>query len=315
MTFASSTILELAAFLADHHGRAARLPPVDLCALCRVLAHTPEDMTVKVEAGLSLSELQSRLASSGQWLPVDPPHPERVTVRDLIEHDLSGPRRCGFGTVREHLIGMAALLADGRLIHSGGNVVKNVAGYDLQKLFIGSRGTLGIVVEAVFKVRPLPEAEAFVERTVATPTDAAPIIEAVQESPITPVVFDLHNVAADSTVRSGVTLILGFAGPREDVDWQLEQARTLGFTSSSNLAHEASFWNDSDAARKWSVLPSRLCETVATLGDASFVARVANGVIFARGGPPLPKPDLPSALLRRVKDTFDPKRVFPDLEL
>ena len=309
------TIPELAASLSDHHARGARLPDVDVRALRRVLAHTPEDLTVKVESGITLAGLQAHLATSGQWLPVDPPHAGRLTVRDVIERDLSGPRRCGFGTVREHLIGMAALLGDGRLIHSGGNVVKNVAGYDLQKLFIGSRGTLGIVVEAVFKVRPLPEAEAFVARTVASASEASPVVEAVQESPVTPVVFDLHNIAADGAASAGMTLVLGFSGTREDVAWQLEQAHALGFTEPASLEHEERFWSNATPSREWSVLPSKLCETLATLGNALFVARAANGVVFARGGPAPPKLALPAALLRRVKDTFDPKHVFPDPEL
>ncbi len=306
-TLDPNNLPELSASLAEHHARGAKFLQVNLHALRRVLAHAPEDMTVKVESGITLAGLQSRLATAGQWLPVDPPFADRVTIRELLEENLSGPRRCGHGTVREHLIGLGALLADGRLIHSGGNVVKNVAGYDLQKLFIGSRGTLGIVVEATFKVQPLPEAEQFVTARCESLAHAAALIEKVQESPLTPVVFDLHNL-------SPLGFVLGLSGAREDVEWQLAQARALGFTEPSSLAHDEQFWSRPGDVRKWSVLPSRLCETLAKLEEAPFVARVANGCIFARGGPLPPKPELP-ALLRRVKDTFDPKHILPEPDL
>jgi len=312
MNLAPASTADLAAMMAEHHARGARLPSVEVGALNHVLAHTPEDMTVKVESGLTLAKLQAQLATRGQWLPVDPPRADRVLIRDVIEHDLSGPRRCGFGTIREHLIGLTALLADGRVIHSGGNVVKNVAGYDVQKLFIGSRGTLGIVVEAVFKLRPLPEAEVFVEQSVPNAGAAAGVIEAVQESPVTPVAFEMHNLPGAGGPRAAITLVLGFSGAREEVDWQLANAGAMGFATASSLGHEARFWTGSSAARKWSVLPSKLCETLAALGEARFVARAANGILYARGGPSPPPPGPPSALVRRMKDTFDPKHILPD---
>ncbi len=125
----------------------------------RILDYHPEDMTVTAEAELLLSDLQSRLKENGQWLPIDPPFPERTTIGELISQNLSGPRRYAFGTIREHLLGLTVQLADGRVVKSGGKVVKNVAGYDLHKLFVGSRGTLGTIVQATFKVRPSPEKE------------------------------------------------------------------------------------------------------------------------------------------------------------
>src|SRR5438552_3360089 len=107
-------------------------------------------MTVTVETGLTLAALQARLAERGQWLPIDPPNPQTATLADILNANGSGPHRFGFGTIREHLLGLTVALADGRLIHSGGKVVKNVAGYDLCKLFVGSHGTLGVAVEATF---------------------------------------------------------------------------------------------------------------------------------------------------------------------
>src|SRR4051812_33375015 len=138
-----------------------RIEAVSLEHFTRVLEYFPEDLTVTVEAGISLPSLQAELGRKGQWLPLDPPQSAEVTIRSLIEENLSGPRRHGYGTVREHLIGLKVMLPDGRIIKSGGKVVKNVAGYDMQKLFVGSRRSLGIVLEATFKLQPLPEMEEF----------------------------------------------------------------------------------------------------------------------------------------------------------
>ncbi len=123
----------------------------------RVVAHEAADLTVTVEAGCTLAELNDVLASAGQILPLDPPHPERRTVGSIIATDAWGPWRLAHGKVRDLLIGVTVVLASGTVVRGGGRVVKNVAGYDLMKLFTGSFGTLGIVVEATFKVRPRPE--------------------------------------------------------------------------------------------------------------------------------------------------------------
>jgi glycolate oxidase FAD binding subunit len=127
--------------------------------LDRVLAHAAADMTVTVEAGGTLAVLNAALAPAGQRLPLDPPHPEHTTIGALIATDASGPLRLSHGKVRDLLIGITVVLADGTLARGGGRVVKNVAGYDLMKLFTGSFGTLGIIVQATFKLRPLPEQE------------------------------------------------------------------------------------------------------------------------------------------------------------
>src|SRR5688572_27209032 len=190
-----------------------------------ILEYYPEDMTVTVEAGVLLSELQDRLNQSGQWLPIDPPLPERTTMGELLSKNLSGPRRYAFGTIREHLLGLTARLADGRVIKSGGKVVKNVAGYDLHKLFVGSRGTLGQILQATFKVRPLPETELFLR----APWEA---LDQVLDSALTPVILDLTES----------NLVIGFAGAREEVDWQVGVANSFGIVESANLDYERAFW-------------------------------------------------------------------------
>jgi glycolate oxidase FAD binding subunit len=102
-----------------------------------------------------------------------------ASIAEILNSNASGPRRLGYGTIREHLLGITVAMADGRLIHSGGKVVKNVAGYDLCKLFVGSRGSLGVLVEATFKVGPLPEVERFVAARCDSPVDTVRWLGAV----------------------------------------------------------------------------------------------------------------------------------------
>ena len=324
---------ELRAALSAANAQRERLTTVDRQAFTRVVEYQPADMTVTAEAGLTLAALQARLAEHGQWLPVDPSGADRMTLAGLLNTNASGPRRFGYGTLREHLLGLRIALADGRVIKSGGKVVKNVAGYDLLKLFVGSHGTLGVIVEATFKVRPLPEREEFVATPCSTFDQAAAVIEAVLGSELTPVVLDLHNVperslqaASASEVeraskrpegRAPFTLVLGFAGTREEVEWQTAKVAGLCKAERASLDYDQHFWRNGSTGpvQRLSVLPSRLASALPTLEAAEFVARAGNGVIYYRGGPPPPKTEVPAALTRRVKDIFDPNHVFPELPL
>ena len=130
--------------------------------LGRLLEHEPGDLTVTAEAGMTVARLQTALRARGQWLSLDPPDAERATLGGVVAANASGPRRQLYGTVRDLLIGLTVVTADGALVRGGGKVVKNVAGYDLPKLFVGSHGTLGIIVETTFKLRPLPDEERLV---------------------------------------------------------------------------------------------------------------------------------------------------------
>ncbi len=149
---APANLDELLQRLAGNYAHNEKIPPFILTALSRVVEHAPEDLTVVVEAGVNLGALQKILATRGQWLPIDPPRPESTTIAEILNANASGPRRFGYGTVRDYLIGIKVALADGRVIKAGGKVVKNVAGYDLCKLFVGSQGSLGLIVEATFKL-------------------------------------------------------------------------------------------------------------------------------------------------------------------
>jgi glycolate oxidase subunit GlcD len=124
--------------------------------LSKLIHHEPADLVATAEAGLTLRDFQKQLRQKGQWLPLDPPDDGTATVGGIVATGMSGPQQPGYGPVRSFVIGLRAILADGTMIRAGGNVVKNVAGYDLCKLFTGSYGTLGIITEVTFKLRPWP---------------------------------------------------------------------------------------------------------------------------------------------------------------
>jgi len=323
MTCRPTTIQQLTEELASANNRGEQGLTFNLEALNRIIEYNPADMTVTVETGLTLAALQVQLAKHGQWLPIDPPNPDKATLADILNANASGPHRFGYGTIREHLLGLTVAMADGRLIHSGGKVVKNVAGYDLCKLFVGSRGTLGVIVEATFKVRPLPEAEQIVTTRCDSLSHAATLLEAIQQSELTPVVLDLvgcppFRVSDADSLKAGQQtprLVLGFAGTREEVAWQLEKAAQIGVTTAGELDYERSFWSNAEGAppHRFSVLPSRMIEVLCGLGASEFVARAGNGTIYYRGGKAPPKAELPFTLMARIKETYDPKHLMPNL--
>ena len=310
MTLKPATVEELTKLLADASARGEKISGFDLSALHRLVEHKAEDMTASVEPGMTLAELQTRLATRGQWLPIDPPNAEQLTIVALLATNVSGPRRFGFGTIRDFVIGLQVVLADGRIIHSGGKVVKNVAGYDLMKLFIGSHGSLGVIVEVTFKLRPIPETEQFLEANCASLDEAEKFIEAVLSSELQPMVLDLHNL---SPATPGLpVVVLGFAGTLEEVEWQLSKAAAFGFKNRSSLDYDKPM-GDEGRSRRVAVLPSKTIEIIRTLNGVPYVARAGNGII-CHGSTINPKQEAPpNRLAQRLKHEFDPKHILPEL--
>ena len=132
---------------------------VDTSHLNRVVQHNPADLTLTVEAGITLAALQKILVEHGQFLALDPPLPDRATIGGTLATGVSGPTKWQYGNPRDMVIGMKVVQADGKVIKSGGRVVKNVSGYDMARLHIGGLGTLGVIAEASFKLTPLPRNE------------------------------------------------------------------------------------------------------------------------------------------------------------
>jgi glycolate oxidase FAD binding subunit len=200
----------------------------------RIAAYHPADLVITVEAGATLAAVQAELARHGQWLPWDAPLPARASVGGLLASGAAGPLRLGYGTPRDWTLGMCVALGDGRLVRSGGRVVKNVAGYDSHKLQIGAFGTLGVILEATFKVAPLPEQRRTILASFTDPYLPARAIEQLRVAPLQPLAMvALNRVVEEATpaltaFRDGqpshLVVAARFAGTAGAVHRQIREA-------------------------------------------------------------------------------------------
>ena len=182
--------------------------------LNKIIEHEPADLIAIAQAGVTLTDFNAKLAENGQWLPLDPPDDGRATLGGVVATGIGGPQQLGYGRPRGSVIGMKVVLADGSMIKAGGRVVKNVAGYDLCKLFTGSYGSLGIITELNFKLRPRPAREATV---IATGNDLPASRRAIIEARLFPVAAEII----------GARLLVRFAGNEKGVAYQIEEALKL----------------------------------------------------------------------------------------
>jgi glycolate oxidase FAD binding subunit len=159
--------------------------------LNQIAHYDPGDLTIGVGAGALLGEVQKRLREHGQFLPLDPPRAIARTVGGVLAGAASGPLRHSYGGVRDFCIGIRFVTGDGELAKGGGRVVKNVAGYDLMKLLIGSHGSLGVIVEANFKVMPAPRQTATFFADFASLDEAIAFRRRLTASPLTPLCLEL----------------------------------------------------------------------------------------------------------------------------
>jgi len=277
--------------------------------LARVVDHQAADMTVTVEAGCPLRVLEDALAARGQWLPLDPPRASRTTVGGLIAANLSGPLRATQGTARDLLLGLRVVGGGGALVSAGGRVVKNVAGYDVPKLHVGALGTLGVVVEATFKVRPRPEREEALAVRCRNAADAAALASALLDVDTPPLWLEI----AGGGERDAEVLV-GVAGIEEEVAAAREAvARLAGERETRAVADPASLrarLADLDgqahaAILRIGVLPRSIGDLLADLLGAGvplrWGAHAANGVVRAALGDAAADAPLVRALRPRVE--------------
>src|SRR5215467_1787556 len=158
---------------------------LDTTKLDRVVEHAAGDLVATVEAGVRLDRLAEVLSAARQRLALDPPG--GGTVGGVLATAAAGPLRLRYGTPRDLLIGITVVRADGTIAKSGGKVVKNVAGYDIGKLFAGSRGTLGLITEATFRLHPVPAATTYVTARCDEPADCARLLATALQAPVSPV--------------------------------------------------------------------------------------------------------------------------------
>jgi glycolate oxidase FAD binding subunit len=246
-----STAQELAAALlaTDEAGKAVApvgggtqldlgMPPtrldlvIETTNLNRIVEYEPADLTVTVEAGMRFAELQRILGEQGQFLALDPPLEPNATIGGAIATNASGPLRFAFGTARDLVIGTRVANPDGTVTHAGGRVVKNVAGYDLNKLYIGSLGTLAVIVELSFKLAPVPPALATVAGQFGDSSNTAALIGSVVRSPLSPLAIELdgsrtvlfrvggYPQAVERQVRDLSALIRQHGGEQVERAWE-----------------------------------------------------------------------------------------------
>ena len=195
--------------------------------LDQVLEYEPADLTVTVEAGIRLAALQAKLAEHGQYFPLDPPYVDRCTIGGITATNASGPSRLRYGSARDRVLGMRVVQSNGIVVKSGGKVVKNVAGYDLNKLYLGSFGTLGVITEVSLKLQPLPE----IERTILLKfTDVGETVNIASEisgSQLLPTSLNLFVNGAPLTDSPEPCLLMGLDGSPETVEWQIDAVKTI----------------------------------------------------------------------------------------
>lgn len=215
--------------------------PISTARLNRVIDYPARDMTVTVEAGMRMDELAKRLDAENQQLPIDVAQSHRATLGGVIATNTSGPRRYGYGTLRDYVIGISAVNAQGRMFKAGGRVVKNVAGYDLCKMLVGSLGTLGLITQVTLKLRPLPETSAVLWTTFPSFEAIDAVLERLLTTAARPVAVEVLDAQAAAYVASEArlqispdapVLCLGVAGTQRETDWQIatlqEELAALG---------------------------------------------------------------------------------------
>ncbi len=251
---------------------------VDLRGLGRIVDYPAADMTITVEAGMTLAAVRAELRAQGQALSVDAPRADRATLGGIFATNAVGPRSFGLGRPRDQVIGVRFVDAEGTTIKGGGRVVKNVAGYDLPKLLTGSMGTLGVLAELTLKVRPLPEASALAWARFRRLVDAAGALDRLNTSATRPVALELLNPPTAGAVGQGAlpveawVLVVGFEGNAESVAWQVDRlALELGRT-------DLVIRQGVDAESLWDALTE---QTAAGPGPVSFRANLRPSAVPA----------------------------------
>ncbi len=284
---------------------------LSLSQLNRLVDYPARDLTITVEAGMTVAELRRQLAGERQRLPVDVAEAERATVGGIVARSPSGPRRFRWGTMRDYVIGVQAIDGCGRLFSGGGRVVKNAAGYDLCRLMTGSLGTLGVITQITLMVRPVPENALMVGCEVADHVKAEQLLDDLVHAPVLPSAVELLAGPAwdkepllSSPASSFGRLWVAFEGTVAEVAGMAEtlQARWRGLGLESQVSGPAEqtecLWQrlvDSFAARapgsrestvvEIRVLPGALvgaCRLLRTIDPAvSLQAHAGDGIVQA----------------------------------
>lgn len=274
---------------------------LDLRGLGQVLEHDRENLTVTVQAGCTLATLQEAVREAGQWLPLDVPDPARCTVGGMLAANLSGPRRLRYGTARDLTLGLEAALVTGEVIHPGGKTVKNVAGYDLTRLFLGSWGTLGVITAATFRLWPLPAQTATLLGAFQEAGDAFAFFQALCGSRLFPAAVEVVDALPPALSPLGgqpaaVAAVL-LEGRASAVARQVRDASALARQArAAEVAHLAgpegdalwqhlacNGWEGEGVVLRVGVPPARLPDAWSLWDEAARrQARAGSGLLFVR---------------------------------
>lgn len=277
--------------------------------LNQIVEYEAQDLTATVQAGCTLASLQAELGRARQYLPINPPHAARGTIGGMIATNASGPWRLGHGGLRDMVIGTRAVLPDGTVARAGGKVVKNVAGYDLNKLYIGSLGTLAVLLEVTFKLTPQPRSETTVLAGFGTAEAAVAVVARLARSPLMPRAGVLLDPVTAHALSGGAPpgsflLLIAYAGfppvlRRQEAETaqfcREAQARTIDVLpaqpSQALWEAVAEFPAEArDVVAKASVPPGRVPAALAAVADAgrslglapAVAAQVASGILYVR---------------------------------
>jgi glycolate oxidase FAD binding subunit len=277
---------------------------VDLRGLAQVIDFPARDMTITVQAGITMECLREILLRENLRLPIDVAQAGQATLGGILAANLSGPRRFGYGTLRDYVIGISALNDEGEEFKAGGRVVKNVAGYDLCKLLVGSLGTLGIITTATLKLRPRVEEQALL-CLACDASNLESLLASVHATRTRPVCIDLLNAAAGHVVfaRAGLptptmpwTVLVGYEGNEDAVTWQVQQlVKEIGTQCRVDARVDFPAQPLWDALTEFGALPEYPVVFKATMvpsalpafclqaqGDAAIRAHAGNGIVYGQ---------------------------------
>lgn len=308
------------------------LPPkkpgwgLSLRACNRLIDYPARDMTITCQVGMTWQTLHEALAQHRQWLPVDVAQPAQATVGGAIATATSGPRRYGYGSLRDYVLGIEAVDGRGMVFHAGGRVVKNVAGYDFCKLLTGSLGTLAVITQVTLKVRPLPEVSTLLFAELSDVEHAEALLDQLAATQTTPAAIevlcgpDWQQGGPLSGLRAApaVRVVVGLEGTADEVAWMRRQL-------ADETRDQGTAWHEIDAADvpaawgqltefpvdrtaplvlKINIPPSRIVEFMQTVhqmdSSASMLAHAGSGALIVRCHD-LPLGELPRLLIGRLQ--------------
>ncbi|QDV16801.1 putative FAD-linked oxidoreductase [Gimesia panareensis] len=279
---------------------------VCMSQLHRVVDYPVRDMTITVEAGMRLDQLNEIVSAEGQRLPIDVPQSNRATIGGVIATNTSGPRRFSYGTIRDYVIGVSAVDGAGNLFKSGGRVVKNVAGYDLGKMLVGSLGTLAVISQVSLNLRPKPECMQLVWFEFSSCESVDQALEAIVTSGTRPTAVEYCNskaarqIAAESRIELPMenhVVCICYEGPEKVVKWQAQQiieewrsfsplsVQIIDGTHAARLYHafvEYQTSSDDPVTLKAMLLPSQMMPFIetATRLNIAIQAHAADGIVY-----------------------------------